>query len=879
MPPMSSPPPRQQASASPGFSQPGRPLSPAPGYPGAATPEGDPGLQTGSITDFFAAALDGAISLVRADGGEIATLDRTRQVLVLRARRSRPRIEPPLGPMGAPGAVSQPRKPPLPVHLANASAASFPQGHMPALAGIDDETSPFDDIEVQSTQLLPAALHTRTFRKGERLIGLCWQRGEALIMRGDEARALPGGSAPPDADAPWHLAVPILRPSSLALTRPNTDIIGVISVYNKDPLWSFTARDVELLSLHADRVARGMLVADLTAENQSQAELLDLLVSDPSGADTQTLYARLRDVVRRRVDASSFAVLLYHDAHDLVSFEIAERDGLPVPMGHFPASALPPWWASVRAGHTVRVSSPEERALRPEYCVLGWGGDQPVQSLLAAPLTIGNIFLGAIVAGCPLSDVYAPEHDALIATIARTAAIVIYNARLTETNRQSLARAERKELQLSVLNNAVLTLNASLNVDETVQALATEAARLTGARTCAVFLFDETGGQLVGRAANDQPAGATASLREARLPGSWRDIGGLVHNGQFVLLDHLESEWEDGTEVGELLQTHQIRSCLILPLVHQEQALGALLAFTPGHLHHFTSEEVALLQGLGSQGAGAIRNAQLYEELTEAYEKQKELDRLKDDFILMVSHEFRTPVTAIEGYVTLIGRHQQKLDQTKLDQFAGEIRQATVQLMGMIDRLHDANSLDSQPLQLTPVPVCVRSAAEEAIAGQAPEAKARIMLDLAEDLWALADAKRLTIVFTNLLSNAIKYSHSHKPCQISARIEERATLVQQGRLRALAEGAAEQWVVVDVRDWGDGIAPDDQARLFQKFVRLSRSLTTSVRGTGLGLWICRKYLQAMGGEIWVESEPGQGSHFQFCLPRATAPAQAQTTPV
>jgi signal transduction histidine kinase len=829
--------------------------------------------ESGSITDFFAAALEGAMALVRADGGEIATLDDTRHVFVLRARRTRPRLDAQLGPLGAAGRASQPILPPLPSHpIADHSSVHYSSASHPSLPGIGDEASPLDEIEIQSTQLLPATMYTRTYRKGERLIGLVWERGEALLLKGEECRALPGGSAPADPDAPWHLAVPILRPGTLAMTRSSTDVIGVIAVYNKDPLWSFSARDMELLVLHADRVARGMLAADLSRQNASQAELLDVLGSDVAGADPRALYPRLRDVVRRMIDAPSFAVVLYSPHNDTASFEIAEHENAGVPMGHFPASALPPWWSVVWHGQTVRVSTPEERAQHPELCILGWEGEKPAQSVLAAPLIIGNHFLGAMVAGSPRVDVYAPEHERLFNAIARSAAVLIQNSLLADAQKHTLDTARRRQEQLSRLNNAVLTLNASLELDRTLSALVMHAKAQTSATVCAVFLLDETKSELVGRAANIHVDGPHTPLSEARVPVDWRDLKHILESGQFLVLDHLESEWKDNTSVGRLLAEQRIRSCLLLPLLHKEP-LGALVVFTPGHEHRFSSEETVLLQGLASQGALAISNARMYEEqqrlnrqLEEALEKQKELDQLKDDFILTVSHEFRTPVTAIEGYVTLIGRHGHKLEQSKLDQFAMEIRQSTYQLMGMIDRLHDANSLETQALHLPLQPVNLRMVAQEAIATQAPEAQARMMLEIPTELWVLAEEKKLTTVFSNLLSNAIKYSPGSKPCQITARVEDRAALAQQGRSAAQAPEAPERWVVVGVRDWGEGISKEDQAKLFQKFVRLSRSLTTAVRGTGLGLWICLKYLEAMGGNVWVDSEYGKGAHFQFSLP-------------
>lgn len=852
--------------------------------------------QSAPIANIFADALDGAMALVRADGGEIAILDDVRQVMVLRARRTRPRLDAgTIGSYGAPSRQSQPHQ----LHPSHQSHPAFPargpqsaplpgppSGNLsrmqPPFAGATspgaDESAQRGGFDGESTQLLPSTLLMRTYRRGERLIGLCWQLAEPITMRGEDCRMLPGGNAPLDPDAPWHLAVPILRPGPLnptAATRTTSDVIGVISVYNRDPLWSFSPRDVELLTLHADRIARALNAADLARQNQSQSDLLKVLGAEVTDSEEQNVYQRMRDVVRRNFDAPSFAILLCHPRQDAVLFVLAERDWAPVTVGWQSAASLPPWWNAVRAGVPVRVSTPEECALHAEYCVLGWGGDQPVQSILAAPLTFHNTLLGAIVAGSPRSDVYAPEHETLFTTIANSAAILIQNALLADETRQFLARTREKERQLSLLNNAVLTLNASLDLDTTVDALARQTAHITEVPGSAVFLLDELGDSLVARAAYRGHESLPLPEEAALVPTTWQGIDKMLENGQFLALDALEAEWDDDTAFGRLLAAWNVTSCLALPLTHNDKGIGVLLVYVPGQRHIFSSEEIGLLQGLASQAAGAISNAKLYAQLQHAYEQQKELDRLKDEFILTVSHEFRTPVTAIEGYVTLITRHGHKLEQAKLDQFASEIHIATEQLMGMINMLHDANSIDTSPLVITPFPLNVRQAAEQAFSTQSPEAKARLQLDIPDDLWAMGDAERVTHIFSNLISNAIKYSPTHQPCQITARIETRGQLAQQGRAGTQAYDAPERWVVVGVRDKGDGISLEDQGRLFQKFVRLSRSLTTSVRGTGLGLWICRKYVEAMGGDIWVESEFGKGSHFQFSLPAATAPLDPQ----
>lgn len=809
------------------------------------------------------------MALVHADGGELATLDDTRQRLVLRARRTRPRLDGQLG-FGSMGPLSRPRGGALSARPANSNSGRLD----PVLA-----------IEQQSTDLLPGVLLTRTYRPGERLIGFAWQRGEPVIMRAEECRALPGGTAPADQDAPWHLAVPVLRPGAFTQQRAGRQIVGVIAVHNRDPLWAFNPRDIELLNLHADRVASSMEAAELLSLNEGQTALLDVLRgSSGSAPELPGLYPRVRDVVRQFIDAPSFAVLLYDERSDQMIHALAERDMEPLLLPPAAAAAMPRWWSQVRSGREVCISAPEDRAAHPELCVLGWGGDELVQSLLAAPLSIGKALMGAIVAGSPRPDVYHPEHARLFSSVARASAIVIENAGLADERRRSLQQSREKSAQLSVLNNAVLTLNASLDLDLTLKALAHQAKGLTTAQVCAVFLMDEERRTLTGRASNAKtgaPSSGELATQEALLwagvpiPLDWRDIGAHLMTQHYLLYDDLESDWPGSTPFAQHLAAERVQRALILPVIaHQGEPLGALMVYTTGQRHHFPVEEIGLLEGLAGQAAIAIANARLYHQLETAYERQKELDRYKDEFILTVSHEFRTPLTAIDGYVSLISRHGDHLPQEKLEQFAQEIQQATSQLASMVGMLVDANQMSNQPLALTLVPVRVGAAAEEAFHQQPPEAQQRVAMKVPPDLWVAADRERLRLVFSNLISNAVKYSPAHTQCTVAARLESRAVLARAGRAHAAQKDASEQWVVVSVTDRGDGIAPEDQTRLFQKFVRLARSLTTSVRGTGLGLWICHQYIAAMGGDIWVESVVGEGSTFSFCLPALSAPAGA-----
>ncbi|MEO7001153.1 MAG: GAF domain-containing protein [Ktedonobacterales bacterium] len=884
----------ERAGSSGGSPPPALPIASVDASAGASTAAPTlPAPTPAALNAIYAEALDGALSLVRADGGELFTLDSTGQAMVSRIRYTRPRIASPLnstfgsalGPLGAPSRPSQPMRPTtgassgrsVPGQPAPRSQPAYPLAGRSIPSPIPNEA---DDIEAQSTQVLAASALARAYQPGEGLVGYTWHRAEPALMSGEQVRQLPRGNAPPDFDAPWHLALPIYRPSTLTSLHPQTEVIGILTVYNRDPLWSFATRDIELLALHADRVARALQLSAVEQKFASKAEMLDALRELGHTFKTpQDFYRHVREIVGRLLDAPSFAVVRYypqHDPqHDEAAYEYAELGHTVVAPRRLSANQLPAWWRVAQGGQTLCISTAADRAANPEYLTLGWVEDQRAQSLLAAPMIVGSQLVGALVVASPRSNAYTPDLAAAFESIAMAVAMAVENARLSEETQHATHQAREQRQLFSAYSNAAMTLNASLDVDATLQSLAEQASLFTAARVCGVFLLNEDQDTLVGAASYPRSDELPAPIVGARIPLSWDLLRYALNSQTYVVLKDLDDEWRDNTGQGHFLAQHAIRSFLALPVADagqqgQQQLLGALLVFTPNQHRLFSPDEIGPLQGLAGQAAIAIANARLYQRLEHAFEQQKELDRLKDEFILTVSHEFRTPLTAIEGYVTLIDRHGQKLDQAKLSQFASEIHQATKQLAGMISTLADANRMSDHPLQLTLRPVNLRAAAEKAVATQAEELRKRIEIKIAPDHWALADEERLPLVFSNLITNAVKYAPEGFPYVISAQTEARAALAASGRPHAMGGQAPDRWLAVGVQDRGPGISSDDQAKLFQKFVRLTQSLTTSVRGTGLGLWICRQYLDAMGGDIWVESELARGATFRFSLPQAPA---------
>ncbi len=226
---------------------------------------------------------------------------------------------------------------------------------------------------------------------------------------------------------------------------------------------------------------------------------------------------------------------------------------------------------------------------------------------------------------------------------------------------------------------------------------------------------------------------------------------------------------------------------------------------------------------------------------------QEERNRARAEFVANVSHELRTPLALIKGYATTLLSPGVYLDEDKTRRFMQNVNSAADRLSWMVDDLLCASRLDAEELHLRPQPFDLCLKARKVLAWFQPHAARRELLaDLpAGGLWVLADPDRVEQVLLNLLTNATRYSG------VGTRI------VVKGRLLGDPPRA-----VVHVVDQGIGIAPEHLPRIFDRYYLTEQSR----KGVGLGLFICRGLVKAMGGEIWAVSEAGQGSTFSFTLP-------------
>ncbi len=237
-------------------------------------------------------------------------------------------------------------------------------------------------------------------------------------------------------------------------------------------------------------------------------------------------------------------------------------------------------------------------------------------------------------------------------------------------------------------------------------------------------------------------------------------------------------------------------------------------------------------------------------------------NRLKSEFLASMSHELRTPLHTIIGFSELLAEETQGPLNDKQKRFLGHIHRDSLHLLELINDVLDLSRIEAGRLELHCDVFPVAPALEEALLIIRPSAANKeipLVVEIADGLTVYADRIRFKEIFLNLLSNAVKFTP--KGGKITVRGEERPDDVY--------------FAVIDT---GIGIAPEDQEAIFDSFYQVG-STTKGVReGTGLGLAIVRHLVAGQGGSIWVESEPGRGSSFQFTLPAEPKLAEPVTEP-
>ncbi len=249
----------------------------------------------------------------------------------------------------------------------------------------------------------------------------------------------------------------------------------------------------------------------------------------------------------------------------------------------------------------------------------------------------------------------------------------------------------------------------------------------------------------------------------------------------------------------------------------------------------------------------------LYMEVHAAHQRLQEVDQLKDQFMITASHEIRAPLTCVQGYLKLLTQFHEFIPPERYQDFLQKAERSCTELVVLLNNIMDASYLEVDgSIHSTHVePVGAQDMIQSVtnlIEPQVMHERREVQLDIPPDVTVQADPVRLRQVLLNITVNALKYSPPRTPLTFSAQIMP----------------GSEDEVVICVTDKGRGIAPEDQARLFQRFTRLESAINSPVQGSGLGLYISRRLIEGMGGKICIESSgiPGEGTTVHIQLPRS-----------
>jgi signal transduction histidine kinase len=459
--------------------------------------------------------------------------------------------------------------------------------------------------------------------------------------------------------------------------------------------------------------------------------------------------------------------------------------------------------------------------------------DAGTLAAVATPIELGGQVTGVLAldqVGEPRA--WTSQEIRLLESVARELRTALEAAQLL------LAR-QRENQRMLALHRASTLIAAETEPTEVLREILDAAASLIGRGSASLYRWDEHAGLL--RLAE--------SVRAERdiAPPLLRAGEGVCGQAFLTLKPVIVNDYQGWEHAVRSSRAAGQRAALAVPLIRAGHGLGALAVRSTHAVARFDDDDARLLSLFADQAVAALTTVELLDQQRRAVEELERLNSAKSNFVSIVSHEFRTPLTGIQGFSELI--RDENLTREEMKEYAGDINKDAQRLNRMITEMLDLDRMESGRMTLNRERADVNAIVAEAAQRLASNAARHpILLNLDPELPLIEiDKDKINQVLLNLLSNAVKYSPEGGEIAVSTRVEG-------------------QMVHVFVRDSGMGIPADSLEKVFERFSRLESGATRYIQGTGLGLPISRQIIEMHGGRAWVESTLGEGSVFQFTLP-------------
>jgi signal transduction histidine kinase len=528
------------------------------------------------------------------------------------------------------------------------------------------------------------------------------------------------------------------------------------------------------------------------------------------------------------------------DAHyGMTEQEVAgSRDRFPLPTDRGTAVG--------RAILDRRTSHIHDIRLDAEYGVRAW--QALFRTVLAVPLLREGVPVGAIGLWRREVQPFSEKQIKLVETFAAQAVIAIENVRLfKELEARNSALTESLEQQTATSEILRVISSSPTDAQPVFDAIAANAAHLCSANDAQLLRVE---GEILRLVA----AFGVSAMPSVRRLTRGHLVGRAVIDRKTIHVRDLEqalAEYPESTAA-----QYGVQSALAVPLLRDGVALG-VIRISRTEIQPFTDKQIVLLQTFADQAVIAIENVRLFKELEasnqEIAEKSRQVEvasQHKSEFLANMSHELRTPLNAVIGFSEVLTDRMFGELNEKQEEYLKDIHASGIHLLSLINDILDLSKVEAGRMELELTDFHLPTALDNAlmlVRERAGRRSLALQMSVDERLGQIrADERKIRQVVLNLLSNAIKFTP------------------EGGRIEVAAVSKDES-VEVSVSDTGVGIAPEDQQAVFEEFRQVGTA-EKKAEGTGLGLTLCRKFIELHGGRIWVKSQVGVGSTFTFTIP-------------
>ena len=628
--------------------------------------------------------------------------------------------------------------------------------------------------------------------------------------------------------------------------------LGAIQTSHDQAEHIFSDHQLTLLTVLSDQIANAidrLLAKEALQQRAQQVQSInEVLVSLSSTLELDELLELILDKAMELLDTEAGTFMLTREHTGELEFRVVRGPnsdrllGTRLPIGAGLAGSV------AQSGQATLVN--EVHGDSRWYDKMDAQTSFDSRSILTVPLLEENQVLGVIqVINKRDGGLFQEEDKQLLTTFAGQAVLALRNARLLAQTNQELRERVR---ELSLLQQLDRDLNTTLDVNRVLHLALGRIVPICQGEAGAIVLLDEEQRPFVRTTLNYGDEFVPSSVPSERLENSV--VGQVLRQQEPLLLDDVADL------SGYLLAAPSTHAQMVVPLVHKQETIGVMLIESKT-VEQFGAMELETAVRFTNHAAGAIANALLYQEVIAA-------NLAKSEFVSMVSHELKTPMTSMSGFTDLLISGAAGAVNEQQTEFLRTIKANVKRMSRQIQDLTDISQIETGRMSVKRQECYFADIVIETmqtIRQICNDKNMQLNIDMPPDLPAIfADKERMVQILTNLLSNACKYSPANHDIDLTFRTELRA--VQGQKL-------PQQMVVCTVADHGYGISEEDQVRLFTKFFRSSDPNIRQARGTGLGLSITKGFVELHGGTIWVDSKLGEGTTFSFtvpCVPMAAA---------